>query len=49
MEKFIKNPLYQGIAIMLTAVIIIALVWDNHKNPKKDFFGLLPTSTTPVV
>jgi len=41
MEKFIKNPLYQGIAIMLTLVIIAAVVWDDHKNSKKDFYGLL--------
>jgi hypothetical protein len=34
-----------GIVSILTLVIIVAFVWDNAKNPKKDFYGLLKSST----
>jgi hypothetical protein len=53
MEKFFKNPLYTGIATMVVLVIVVAWVWDSHKNSKKDFYGLLPATVaapiTPAV
>jgi len=49
MEKFFKNPLYMGLIAAATLLIVVAFVWDQSKNPKKDFFGVLSTSTTPVV
>lgn len=47
MEKFLKNPVYTGAAIFLILVVVVAFVWDQSKNPKKDMFGLL--KSTPVV
>lgn len=46
LDKVIKNPRIMGIVALLTFVVIIALVWDSYKNPKKDFYGLL--KPTPV-
>ncbi len=49
MDKFFKNPKYMGIISVLTLVLLIALLWDDKKNPDKDFFGLLKSnSATPV-
>lgn len=44
-DKLIKNPRVMGAIAILTFVVIVALVWDSYKNPKKDFYGLLKTST----
>lgn len=49
MEKFLKNPLYTGAAIFTILVVVVAFVWDQSKNPKKDFFGVLKPETTPAV
>lgn len=49
MKDFIKNPFHQGIAIVAIVVILILWVWDEKKNPDKDFFGLLkPKSAAPA-
>jgi putative effector of murein hydrolase len=49
MEKFFKNPLYTGIATMLILVVVVAFVYDNYKNTKKDFYGMLsPTAVATV-
>jgi hypothetical protein len=48
MEKFFKNPLYTGIATMVILVLVVAWIWDDKKNSKKDFYGLLPTSAPTV-
>jgi hypothetical protein len=48
MEKFLKNPLYTGIAIFGILLILVLWVWDEKKNPQKDFFGLLKTNTPTV-
>ena len=45
MDKIFKNPKYMGMVAVLTLVIVIAFVWDQSKNPKKDFFGVLKSST----
>ena len=45
MDKFFKNPKYMGIVAVLTLVLVIALIWDSYKNPQKDFFGVLKSST----
>lgn len=47
LDKFFKNPKAMGIVALLTLVIIAAYVYDEKKNPKKDFYGLLK-SKTPV-
>lgn len=41
MEKFLKNPYYQGIMIAAILVVTLAVAWDSYKNPKRNFFGLL--------
>lgn len=45
-EKFFKNPLYMGIATVLTLVVVLLWVYDDKKNPNKDFFGLLKQKST---
>jgi len=47
MEKFLKNPLYMGIVSVTILVVLILWVWDEKKNPNKDFYGLL--KSTPIV
>nr|WP_319570244.1 hypothetical protein [uncultured Draconibacterium sp.] len=44
-EKFFKNSMYQGIMIALILVVLVAFVYDDKKNAKRDFFGLLKSST----
>lgn len=44
MEKFLKNPLYQGIMIMMVLVLFVAVMYDQYKG-KKTFFGLLKPKT----
>lgn len=44
MEKFLKNPIYTGIATFVILVIVVAWMWDSYKNSKKDFYGLMKTS-----
>ena len=39
MEKFLKNPLYQGIMIAAILVIGVAIMYDQYKG-KKNFYGL---------
>jgi len=46
MDKLFKNPLYTGIATFVTLVIILAWVYDEKTNPKKDFYGLLKPKAT---
>lgn len=41
MEKFFKNPLYMGIATVAILALLVLWVWDEKKNPNKDFYGLL--------
>ena len=48
MEKFFKNQLYNGIAVFAILAVLVLWVWDDKKNPQKDFYGLLK-STTPTV
>lgn len=49
-DKFFKNSKYMGIITLITLVLVVALIWDDKKNPRKDFFGLLKSQTpTPVV
>ena len=48
MEKFFKNQLYIGIAVFAILAVLVLWVWDDKKNPQKDFYGLLK-STTPTV
>ncbi len=48
MEKFFKNPLYTGIATMVILVLVVAWIWDDKKNSKKDFYGLLSTPVATV-
>ena len=48
-EKFFKNPLYTGIATVLTLLVIILWVYDEKTNPKKDFYGLLKPKATATV
>lgn len=38
-----------GIIAIVTLVIVVAFVWDQSKNPRKDFFGVLKQPTTPTV
>ena len=45
MEKFLKNPLYQGIMIMLTLVLFVLYMYDQYKGTKT-FFGLLKPKTS---
>ena len=47
-DKFFKNPKYMGIVSVVTLVLVAALIWDSYKNPKRDFFGVLKTSTPTV-
>lgn len=44
MDKIFKNPKYMGMVAVLTLVLVIALIWDSYKNPRKDFFGVLKSS-----
>jgi hypothetical protein len=44
-DKFLKSPKNMGIIAILTLVLVVALIWDSYKNPKKDFFGVLKSST----
>lgn len=48
MEKFLKNPLYTGLAIFGILLILVLWIWDEKKG-NKDFYGLLKNSNTPVV
>jgi hypothetical protein len=45
LDKFFKNPKYMGMVAVITLVLVIALIWDSYKNPRKDFFGVLKSST----
>lgn len=45
MDKFFKNPKYMGIIAVVTLVVILLFVWDTYKNPRRDFYGLLKSST----
>jgi hypothetical protein len=40
-DKFFKSPKSMGIVAVLTLVVIVLWVWDEKKNPNKDFYGLL--------
>lgn len=33
--------MYQGIAIMLVLVLVVAWIYDSYKSTNKNFFGLL--------
>lgn len=46
MDKILKNPKIMGWVAIATLVLVVALIWDSYKNPRKDFFGVLK-STTP--
>lgn len=46
MEKFLKNPLYQGAMIAVVLLLFVGVMWDMYKNPKRDFFGLLKTKNS---
>jgi galactitol-specific phosphotransferase system IIC component len=48
MEKFFKNSLYMGIATVTILVLVVLWIWDEKKNTKKDFYGLLKSSTPAV-
>jgi hypothetical protein len=45
MDKIFKNPKVMGWISIVTLVLIVALIWDSYKNPSKDFFGVLKSST----
>ena len=47
-EKFFKNPTVLGASAVLTVVILIAYIYDEKTNTKKDFFGLLKYKTPSV-
>lgn len=47
-EKFLKNPVYTGAATMLILVVVLAWVYDEKTNPRKDFYGLLKVKTPKV-
>lgn len=40
-EKFFKNPVAMGWVAVITLAIVLLWVWDEKKNPNKDFYGLL--------
>lgn len=44
-DKIFKNSKYMGIATVITLVLVVALIWDDKKNPRKDFYGLLKSQT----
>ena len=48
-EKFFKNPKMMSWVAVLTLVLIVALIWDSYKNPRKDFYGLLKSDRKSVV
>lgn len=48
MDKFLKNPLYQGVMIFATLVLVVAVMYDQYKG-KKTFFGLLTPEATKTV
>ena len=45
MEKFFKNPVYMGMIAAFTLLVLVLWVWDEKKNPQKDFYGLLKSPT----
>lgn len=45
LDKFFKNPKYMGMVTVAILVLVLALIWDSYKNPSKDFYGLLKTSS----
>lgn len=45
-EKFFKNPLYMGIATILTLALVAAWIYDEKTNPAKNFYGLLKPKAT---
>lgn len=49
MDKFLKNPKIMGWVAIVTLVLVVALIWDSYKNPRKDFFGVLKSSTPAAV
>ena len=44
-EKFFKNQRNTGIMVAVVLVLVIAVLWDDKKNPRKDFYGLLKSQT----
>ena len=48
MEKFFTKPLYTGIATMLLLVLVVAFIYDEKTNVKKDIYGLLKAKNRTV-
>lgn len=49
MEKFLKNPLYTGIATFVILAVVVLWMWDSYKNSKKDFYGLLANPAVAAI
>lgn len=45
-DKILKNPKVMGWVAIFTLILLVAYIWDDKKNPDKDFYGLLKSTST---
>lgn len=47
-DKLAKNPKVMFWLVAGLVILMVAYIWDEKKNPDKDFYGILKSSTPAV-